>query len=1329
MWPMKLDLTRQECRGVLRRLELECYASVMSTFRAQGSLCKEKSRILEDLRKVMHISQDRHKAEARRVANDEQLNTVAELLNGPNTYQDWCREGRRTFPILPRTTPYTALSYISNAVSEQIARINNKLPHPWETSQNRLAKEEADEEEQKKKQQEEEHKKLQEEQEEQQNASKKVEEEEPIAGPSKPPVVKEHVPAPVVTVDPFVEIANKSYINNDLKRSYPVQTYENYAPLSVMEDESPSRKKPQLYQELQKQEPLTPPPPIVTFHHAQPYQPQHIPMLQDTAPLSPHTALASPTNNQFMMTPINNTSNSSLNSTKSGRSKNTERPRKTSVAKQKNPNQPKPEKRSYQTKAKKAAAQQQLQLQLQQQLQQQFQQQLQQQQQQSPQQLQQQPFHLQQLGAVTNPMPIGPVKGSGKGVGSPHLIHSYASPGLPSDANPQAQNVPIEAINEPPQLQKHLTSNIIYQPQPQPAIPPGQPYGIPPGIPAKTQPLQSTGYNNQQPLPLVQNTTPNQTYGQHQILPSSKKDIQYNLTKLNPASNVPIKNNVNIPLRQSGSPYIPGKNHPLLNYQKKSPSKNLLIPTSSAAATLASLGIPKSIPRKTEPIINPADIPNPKIIFSSTPQQCNNPTAQTAMTPGNQITILDQITIHPPNKIIPSPVPIGTQSTPQASNFAPNQPNISAHSTPISGVNIPASVSAIPKTPISTAPITPVVPANKLVTIKGPNLAGFTPVKGGNKLSVHKLQLMPIAPPTGGKNSVFVLPAKGSTPSGTLNPGQKITIPKSSVISTIDPATLSITPTKAMSPPKVIVQQQPDLNNIVVLDIGADQKLKATSGVLGTQPKSVITEDTPVDIVSTPLDVVSGAVKLQELSKGFLSPSASGSSASPLTEKMVKTQPTSAPKYNSNSNVSKATKFEADSTAPSLPSAVTKKSKNNSLDRTAPTPAVAPQNNKVKIKPTTAAASSTTPIGSEPPVTKTTVMSSSTDWELELDQATRASNVKPNPNPKTPAAKGTSVTISSKPVLSTSSSGTSRKPPPLSSSSISSTSSSNASPPIVVEQPRASPQSHSKPIVTLAPPIPTPSPTVSSKPVSGAVTTTPPNERSAASDDTSATESADAEEDPEVGDEDEDEDPIEEDIIIDDEQHFNAVIEEDHDPEEDVVVMEEDDDDVLHGERVEIVNVGYDNTRAALIADLEGGEISTGAAAPAGTTVVVQGNGVTINPISMNFEQYIEEAEANGAADAEDIVIESAPLDSRLIEVNSNAASAGVNKNAMFQIVEIDAEGNKHTRTVSYEEALAEGQITVDGMLRSEVGGNSVGGIGASSSKVGMVKGKTKTGS
>lgn len=125
MWPLTLDMTRDECRGILRRsgkyerkknarekqfacswnlctvfileakciclenginygcwwfpTELETYSSVVSTFRAQGGLSEAKVRMLRELREVLHISQERHKAEARRVANDERLCTVAEL--------------------------------------------------------------------------------------------------------------------------------------------------------------------------------------------------------------------------------------------------------------------------------------------------------------------------------------------------------------------------------------------------------------------------------------------------------------------------------------------------------------------------------------------------------------------------------------------------------------------------------------------------------------------------------------------------------------------------------------------------------------------------------------------------------------------------------------------------------------------------------------------------------------------------------------------------------------------------------------------------------------------------------------------------------------------------------------------------------------------------------------------------------------------------------------------------------------------------------------------------------------------------------------------------
>jgi ENT domain len=59
--------------------ELDAYSSVISTFRAQGSLDSNKQNVLDQLKRCFHISEDRHKAEARRVANSEKLTTISEL--------------------------------------------------------------------------------------------------------------------------------------------------------------------------------------------------------------------------------------------------------------------------------------------------------------------------------------------------------------------------------------------------------------------------------------------------------------------------------------------------------------------------------------------------------------------------------------------------------------------------------------------------------------------------------------------------------------------------------------------------------------------------------------------------------------------------------------------------------------------------------------------------------------------------------------------------------------------------------------------------------------------------------------------------------------------------------------------------------------------------------------------------------------------------------------------------------------------------------------------------------------------------------------------------
>lgn len=58
--------------------ELDTYSSVISTFRAQGVLTQQKLTILSELRSLLNIDQDRHRAETRRATNDEELTTIAD---------------------------------------------------------------------------------------------------------------------------------------------------------------------------------------------------------------------------------------------------------------------------------------------------------------------------------------------------------------------------------------------------------------------------------------------------------------------------------------------------------------------------------------------------------------------------------------------------------------------------------------------------------------------------------------------------------------------------------------------------------------------------------------------------------------------------------------------------------------------------------------------------------------------------------------------------------------------------------------------------------------------------------------------------------------------------------------------------------------------------------------------------------------------------------------------------------------------------------------------------------------------------------------------------
>nr|XP_033339657.1 BRCA2-interacting transcriptional repressor EMSY isoform X1 [Megalopta genalis] len=127
MWPTRHEtMTRDECRKCLRYLELDAYGSMVSVLRAQGPFTNEKQKLLQELAKVLHISNERHRAEVRRAVNDEKLATIAEQLSGPNTGTDWTIEGRRAIPLLPRLKARTAFTTLANSLSLATAAANKR---------------------------------------------------------------------------------------------------------------------------------------------------------------------------------------------------------------------------------------------------------------------------------------------------------------------------------------------------------------------------------------------------------------------------------------------------------------------------------------------------------------------------------------------------------------------------------------------------------------------------------------------------------------------------------------------------------------------------------------------------------------------------------------------------------------------------------------------------------------------------------------------------------------------------------------------------------------------------------------------------------------------------------------------------------------------------------------------------------------------------------------------------------------------------------------------------------------------------------------------------
>jgi len=121
-------MTREEAKRILRRLELDAYSAVVTAFRAQGDMNKSKKSILGELSNQLSISTERHRAEVRRVVNDDRLNDVAECMHGPGTSTEWGIEGCRLVSLMPRLVPQTVFTAKATAAANQAAENNQKLP-------------------------------------------------------------------------------------------------------------------------------------------------------------------------------------------------------------------------------------------------------------------------------------------------------------------------------------------------------------------------------------------------------------------------------------------------------------------------------------------------------------------------------------------------------------------------------------------------------------------------------------------------------------------------------------------------------------------------------------------------------------------------------------------------------------------------------------------------------------------------------------------------------------------------------------------------------------------------------------------------------------------------------------------------------------------------------------------------------------------------------------------------------------------------------------------------------------------------------------------------
>nr|CAB3242539.1 BRCA2-interacting transcriptional repressor EMSY [Phallusia mammillata] len=122
-----MDCSEEGGLCALRDLELNAYASIVNTLRAQGPLTEEKKLVLKQLQLMLDIPVDRHKAEIRRAVNCEKLSTICYVVSGSLCETSWRKEGRRLINALKRSTPINAYMKIANKVANITAKENEEL--------------------------------------------------------------------------------------------------------------------------------------------------------------------------------------------------------------------------------------------------------------------------------------------------------------------------------------------------------------------------------------------------------------------------------------------------------------------------------------------------------------------------------------------------------------------------------------------------------------------------------------------------------------------------------------------------------------------------------------------------------------------------------------------------------------------------------------------------------------------------------------------------------------------------------------------------------------------------------------------------------------------------------------------------------------------------------------------------------------------------------------------------------------------------------------------------------------------------------------------------